>query len=31
MAEKVLLDVFESFLEAWAQQHNNKNQKVLDN
>lgn len=31
MAEKVLLDVFELFLEAWAQQHNDKNQKVFDN
>lgn len=31
MAEKVLLDVLESYLQAWTQQHNDKNQKVFDN
>ena len=31
MAENVLLDILESYLEAWTQQHNDKNQKVFDN
>lgn len=31
MAEKVLLDVLESYLDARVQHHNDKNQKVFDN
>lgn len=31
MAEKVLLDVLESYLDVRVQHHNDKNQKVFDN